>query len=130
MPGTRGRRSATKRDVALTLGGFAGTALETMAERQSLSPQELVSLAAEYYVAERNTPRTSSRAPRWLDELEDRGTVKLDVELRGETWEALRTRAREERTTVERLLEHATLQLIADLDAGRVTTRVAQDEAE
>src|SRR5215211_2330034 len=108
MPGTRGRRSATKREVALTLVG----------------------LAAEYYVAERNTPRTSARAPRWLDELDDRGIVKLEIELRGETWEALRERAREERTTVERLLEHATLQLIADIDSGRVTTRVAQDEPE
>jgi hypothetical protein len=127
MPGTRGRRPDTKRDLAFTLGSFAGGALEAMAERQSLTPQELVSLAAEYHLAEENAGRQAARMPRWIDELEDRGGLKLEVELRTDTWEALQERAREQRTTPERLLEHATLQLIADLDSGRVQARVARD---
>jgi hypothetical protein len=110
------------------MGGFTGSALQAMAERQSLSPLELVSLAAEYYLADENTGRQAARMPRWLDELEDRGRLKMEVELRTDTWDAFHGRAREERTSVEWLLEHATLQLIADLDSGRVQARVARDD--
>jgi hypothetical protein len=128
MPGTHGRRPATTRALAVTLGSFTGAALEAMARRQSLSPQELVSLAAEYYIADENAGRQAARMPRWLDELDDRGGVTLEVEVGTETWDVLQARAREERTSPEALLEHATLQLIADLDSGRVQARVARDD--
>jgi hypothetical protein len=110
------------------LGGFSGAALETMAERQGLSPSELVSLAAEYYLAEENAGRQAAHMPRWLDELEDGRTRNLRVEVSSDTLNALLERAGQERTSVEWLLEHATLQLIADLDSGRVQARVARGD--
>jgi hypothetical protein len=99
-----------------------------VASRQGLSPQELVSLAAEFYLAEENDGRQATQMPRWLDELEDGGRAKLRVEVGSDTLDALLERAGREHTSVEWLLEHATLQLMADLDSGRVQARIARDD--
>jgi hypothetical protein len=128
MPGTQGRRPAATRQLTVKLAGFAGAAVETMAEQQGLTPQELVGLAAEYYLAEENAGRQAAQLPRWLDELEDGRRLKLEVELSSDTVDALQERAVRERTSVEWLVEHATLFLIADLDAGRAQARVTGDE--
>jgi hypothetical protein len=128
MPGTQGRRPAATRQLTVKLAGFAGTAVETMAERQGLTPQELVGLAAEYYLADENAGRQAAQLPRWLDELEDGRRRILHVDLSSDTLNALLERADRERTSVEWLIEHATLFLIADLDSGRVQARVAGDD--
>jgi hypothetical protein len=127
MPGTQGRRPAATRQLTVTLGGYSGEALETVSARQGLTPHELVSLAAEYYLADENAGRQAAQMPRWLDELEDGGRSKLQVDLGSDTLDALQERAGREHTSVEWLLEHATLQLMADLDSGRVQARIARD---
>jgi hypothetical protein len=111
--------------VVLELGGFAGTALATEAERHSLTCEEVVSLAAEYYADDVGSPRMAHHVPTALGELDASERFRLEIELRAEIWALLEERALEEDTTLERLLEHATLQLIADLDSGRVKARVA-----
>jgi len=116
-----------KQAIELELSGFAGAALETEAERRSLTREELLSLGAEYYLAQTGCSGAARRVPQWLDELERGDTVTVTLELRLETWEQLAAQAHSDRTTVERVLEHATLTLIGDLDAGRVTARIVGD---
>jgi hypothetical protein len=125
VPRTRGQHAAVTRDVELALGGFAGSALLTQAERHGLTPNELVALAAEHYAGELATPRMASRLPQVLAGDEARDRLKFHVELRPETWRVLERHARDEGASVELVLEHAALQLVADLDAGRAVARVA-----
>ena len=127
MPDLRRDHTAVKQQIELELAGFAGAALEAEAERHSLTREELVGLAAEYYLSDDGPARPGRQVPAWLDELDAGDKVPLAVELRLETWQALAEHARVQRTTVERVLEHATLSLIADLDSGRVTARVASE---
>lgn len=119
--------TTAKQQIELELAGFAGTALEVEAERHSLTREELIGLAAEHYLADDGPARPARGVPAWLDELDAGDKVPLALELRLETWQALAERARAQRTTVERVLEHATLSLIADLDSGHVTARVASE---
>ena len=55
-------------------------------------------------------------------------TVDLELDLDNETWEELESEALRQRVTIERLVEHAALYLMADLDSGRVATRIPADE--
>jgi hypothetical protein len=125
MEEVRRTESVAKLEVELELAGFAGAVAQVEAEQRSLTREELISLAVEYYLAESGGSRPSLRVPAWLDELGDGDVVPLSLELRLETWEQLVEAARSARTSVEHVLEHATLTLIADLDAGRVAARVA-----
>jgi hypothetical protein len=125
VPRTRGQQAAVTRDLELALGGFAGSALLIQAERHGLTPNELVALAAEHYAGEFGTPRMANRIPRALADDNSRERLKFHVELRPETWRVLDRHARDEGTSVELVLEHAALQLVADLDSGRATARVA-----
>ena len=127
MPDLHRDDTAVKQQIELELAGFAGAALEVEAERHSLTREELVALAAEYYLSDDGPARPARRVPAWLDELDAGDKVPLAVELRLETWQALAEHARVQRTTVERVLEHATLSLIADLDSGRITARVESE---
>jgi hypothetical protein len=119
-----GDRPQTKQDVELSLDPFVFATVEEEAVRRDLTVSELIALAAEYHLADRETPRPSHRLPLAYLALEDEDGMRLDVELRAEAWELLTLLAVEEQTSPELLLQHAALQLVADLDSGRVTTRV------
>jgi hypothetical protein len=125
VPRTRGQQAAVTRDLRLALGGFAGSALLSEAERHGLTPNELVALAAEHYAGELGSTRMANRLPRvpFGDETSER--LSFHLELRPETWRVLERHAREEGASVELVLEHAALQLVSDLDSGRVAARVA-----
>jgi hypothetical protein len=125
VPRTRGQQTAVTRDLRLALGGFASSALLTQAERHALTPDEVVTLAAEHYAGELGSARMTDRLPRALVGDEVRERLTFHVELRPETWAVLERHARDEHASVELVLEHATLRLLADLDSGRVTARVA-----
>jgi hypothetical protein len=49
---------------------------------------------------------------------------RLGLDLDAFGWEALEEEARRQGVTVERLVEHAALYYLADLDSGRVAKRV------
>lgn len=107
------------------MGGFAGAALLTEAERHGLSVAELVALAAEHFAGDLASPRMANRLPRVPVAGESAERLVFHVELHPETWRLLERHARDEDASLELVVEHATLQLLADLDSGRVAARVA-----
>jgi len=50
----------------------------------------------------------------------------LELDLEETSWEELEAVAKREGASMERVLEHALLLLIADLDSGRVATRFVE----
>jgi hypothetical protein len=127
--GARRERSAVKRSMMLALGGFGREAIEEHARRYTLSMDALLGRAAEYYVSERGSERVTQRLPRFRREpAAPRAPVEIDLE--PEVWEALQKEARRQGVPVERVLEHAALRLVADLDSGRVASRILEDEGD
>jgi hypothetical protein len=116
------------RSMTLALGNFGRATIEELAERYSLPPEEFVARAAEYWLADRDSDRASQRLPRFQREPEERETVQLSVDLAPEAWEALQEEAQRQGVAVERVLEHAALYLVADLDSGRVATRILENQ--
>jgi hypothetical protein len=114
------------RRVTLTLGDFAAEVLREQARAHALSPEEFVDRAARYYMSERSTGRPARKVPAFLKQSPDGREAGFQFDLEKASWEELEAVAETERTSVERLLEHAVLLLIADLDSGRVATRFAE----
>ena len=119
-----------RRSLKLALDDFGRATLEGEAARYSVDPGELVGHAVDYYLADRDSGRPALRVPRF-----DRtatstvAPLELDVELEDRTWEEAESEAARQRVSVERLLEHAALYLVADLDSGNVAARIAADAA-
>ncbi|MBN1529085.1 MAG: hypothetical protein JW895_08490 [Thermoleophilaceae bacterium] len=84
--------------------------------------------AAEYFLGDRDSGRPALKVPRFA-----RGgaTPELDVEvdLDERTWDEAEAEAARQRVPLERLLEHAAMYLIADLDSGEVAARIAAEAA-
>jgi hypothetical protein len=114
------------RRVTLTLSDFAAEVLREQARAHALSPEEFVDRAARYYVTERSTGRPARKIPAFLEPSSDGREAGLQFDLDKAAWEDLEAVAKSEETSVERLLEHAVLLLIADLDSGRVATRFVE----
>ena len=117
-----------RRSVTLMLDEFGRSALESQAGRYSLAPHEFVQHAARHYVADVDAGRTAHRIPRYREREAGRTAVSLALELDDGFWEDLEMEAARQGVSVERLLGHATLYLIADLDSGRVAERMLEED--
>jgi hypothetical protein len=117
-----------RRSLKLALDEFGRATLEGEAARYHVSPGELVGTAVEYFLGDRNSGRSSLKVPRFA-----RNTTapELDVEidLDGRTWDEAESEAARQRVPLERLLEHASMYLVADLDSGEVAERIAAESA-
>lgn len=116
-----------RRNLELALTDFSRNSLEHEARRYGLSVSTLIARAAVYYVSERESDRLAARVPRF-----HRGApagsanpaLPVTIELRAREWRDLDLGAASEDLSVERLLEHAILLFLADLDSGRVAARL------
>lgn len=113
--------------MVLALGGFGREAIEEHARRYTLSLEALLGRAAEYYLADRHSQRMTRRLPRFRREPDAAG-APVEIDLEPEVWEALQEEAERQGVPIERVLEHAALSLVADLDSGRVASRILEDE--
>lgn len=117
-----------RRSLKLALDEFGRATLEGEAARYRVSAGELVGNAAEYFLGDRDSGRPALKVPRFA-----RGgaTPELDVEvdLDERTWDEAEAEAARQRVPLERLLEHAAMYLIADLDSGEVAARIAAEAA-
>jgi len=109
--------------LKLTFDEFGWQSLESEARRQNETLDDLLSRAAAYFDAERPTSRAAMRAPSFK-----RGGRGIEREIRLEVnrdrWKGLEDEARRQGIPLERLLEHASLFYIADVDSGRVAERI------
>jgi hypothetical protein len=92
---------------------FGWSVLEKRAREEKLELDRLLTLACRYYVSELAAGRTATRAPRFAEKVVDRETRSIVLELDARTLRRL-----------GRLIEHAAILFIADLDAGRVAERI------
>jgi hypothetical protein len=114
--------------ITLRFDEFGWESLESQARRDGETVEDLLSRAAAYYDAERPTRRAATRAPPFKPG--GRGTPReVRPELGRECWERLEGEAERQDVALERLLEHAALLYLADIDSGRVADRVL-DRAE
>lgn len=116
------------RHITLVLDRFGRASLDDQARALSLSPAGVVKRAAMYFLAERESGRSALKIPRFAREAAGAEQVELAVALHEADWRALEDEAAKQRVALERLLVHAVLLLIADLDSGRVAVRIVEDE--
>ena len=116
-----------RRSVELTLTDFSRNALAHEAPRHGLSVSTLLARAALYYLLERESGRLAARVPRLHDEpsaTSGNSVVPVTIELRAPRWRELEHGAASEGISVERLLEHAVLLFLVDLESGQVAARL------
>jgi hypothetical protein len=125
-----GDEAVVRREVTLSLEQFGHTALEARAVDFDVPVSALVRQAALYYLAVRGSERTALRIPRFAREAQGEHRMELEVELDEADWSALEVEAVHQRVPIERLLEHAVLLFLADIDSGRVAARILDDDDE
>ena len=115
-----------RRSLKLALDEFASATLEGEAARYSVSPGELVGNAVKYYLSDLDSGRPALKVPRFARAA---SSPELDVEVNidDSAWDQAEAAAARQRVSIERLLEHAAMYLIADLDSGEVAARIAAD---
>jgi hypothetical protein len=109
--------------VTLAFDEFGWKSLESEARRNGETLEELLSRAAAYFDAERPTKRAATLVPGFSPD--GRGTPReLRLELTPVRWEGLEREAGRQGVALERLLEHAALLYLADLDSGRLAESI------
>jgi len=109
--------------LTLTFDEFGWETLESEARRNGESLDDLLSRAAAYFNAYRSTRRAAMPIPGF--EHGARGTpCQIRLEVSRDCWESLESEARRQGLPLRRLLEHAALLYLADLDSGRVANRL------
>ena len=122
--------SAT-RNISLKLDEFGRASLVAQARSLGLPPAGAVRQAALYFLAERGSDRAARRVPRFARQMPSGAEgMEFALALDEADWLALEDEAEEQHVTLERLLVHALLMLLADLDSGRVAVRILDDEEE
>jgi len=118
------------RTVTLTLEEFGRTLLEAQAVTFEVPPAAIVRQGALYFLAERGSERTATKIPHFGSSEPTPGAEGLDlvVTLDEADWVALEEEAERQQASLERLLVHTTLLLLADLESGRVAARILGEE--
>ena len=121
-----GDEAAVRREVTLTLEQFGRTSLETRALALDVPVGALVRQAVLYYLAVRGGSRSALSIPRFARDRPETPDDRLDVtfELDEADWSALEVEAVHQRVPLERLIEHAALLFLADVDSGRIAVRI------
>jgi hypothetical protein len=117
-----------RRSLKLAVDEFGRATLEGEAARYRVSPGELVGTAIEYFLGDRDSGRAALKVPRFA-----RNTaapeLAVEVDLDERTWDEAESESARQRVPLERLLEHAAMYLLADLDSGEVAARIAAEAA-
>jgi hypothetical protein len=122
--------TSTSRKMTLPFDEFGETTLASQAEALDVPRAGIVKQAALYFLAERFSDRLARRIPFFAREEAGEEGIDLTLEFDQEDWDALQQESDDQQTSLERLLVHATLLLLADLDSGRVAIRILEEEEE
>jgi hypothetical protein len=117
------------RSVTLELTPFGRDSVVDEASRQNLPVEALLRHAVLHYLAERDLDRLAPRVPRFLRTVPAGDEhVDMDVDLDPSEWAALETAEGGAVFLLGRVLAHATMLYLADLDAGVVAERLLDPE--
>ena len=126
-PSDRPGRALATRELTLRLDEFGWGILESQARRDGETLDEFLARAAAYFDAELHANRAATLVPQFRRD--DQGVAReIRVDVAPACWEHLETEAARQGVALERLLEHAALLHLADIDSGRVAKRVLGDE--
>jgi predicted DNA-binding ribbon-helix-helix protein len=113
----------TKRLIELHFDDFGRSQLRAVAERHGLTNEELLARAARECLSRRASHGFSRWVPRFRrvfrvggGRFRPRG-LSVSLELQDEEWRDLEAEAERQGVTVERLVEHAAVQLLSDLES-------------
>ena len=118
-----------QRLLLLSLEEFGASTLEAEAERFLVSPAELGGYAVRYYLSDRNSERMAWKVPSLPRDTGPQPALELKLDLNPDTWRDLDKEAERQEVSVERLLTHAIIYFLADLDAGRVELRMLEEDS-
>ncbi len=112
-----------RRTFTLRFDEFGWQSLESVARRDRETLDDLLSRAAAYFDAERPASRAAMLAPGFKPG--ERGMEReIRLEVNRDCWKGLEDEAGRQGVPLERLLEHAALFYLADIDSGRVAERI------
>jgi hypothetical protein len=111
-------------EASIRFDDFGWSQLEDLATTEGVGLDRLLALACTYYVSELSSGRTATRAPRFGQPVTERENRVVVLDLDGMTVKGLEQEAERQGLGLERLIEHAAIFFLADLDAGRVAERV------
>lgn len=114
-------------EISITLDEFGWSALEDHACGEGIELERLVALACSYYQSELAAGRTATRVPRFGKPATERQSRTLVLELSARSLKGLEQEAERQGLRLERLVEHAAIFYLADLDAGRVAERIIRN---
>lgn len=117
-------RGGVKREASIRFDEFGWSQLEDQARAEGVGVDRLLSLACIYYGSELSTGRTATRAPRFGQPATERESRTFVLELDEQTVKRLEEEAERQDLGIERLIEHAAIFFLAELDAGRVAERI------
>jgi len=117
----------TSCEVELALDEFALEEVERLAGRLEVPRARVVARAVGHWLDEQAKGRLAARplAPQ-DDRVASAPAIPLAVDLPPADWEAVRQAAGAYEVKPERVVIHAVLLLLADLDSGRLAARVAR----
>ena len=114
-------------EISITLDEFGWSALEDHARVEGVGLERLVALGCSYYQSELAAGRTATRVPRFGKPAREREPRTLVLELHARSLKGLEQEAERQGLRLERLVEHAAIFCLADLDAGRVAERIIRN---
>jgi hypothetical protein len=118
-----------QRLLTLSLEEFGASTLDAEAERYSVSPVRLARHAVRYYLSDRDSGRMALRVPGLSQAGTRQPALELTLDLDADSWNELDHEAERQEVSLERLLEHAIVYFLADLDAGRVERRMLEEDS-
>ena len=117
----------TRCEVELALDEFALEEVERLAGRLEVPRARVVARAVRYWLDELPKGRLAARPLAPQDErAASAPAIPMAVGLPPADWEAVRQAADAHEVEAERVVTHAVLLLLADLDSGRLAARVAR----
>ena len=114
--------------VALDLDGFGGEAIEAASRDHGQSVQELVADACGYFALEVQDGRIATRLPRFSAPRDASHARDLELQVPSRIWATLEQEAADQGADVDRMVGHACLLYIADLNGGRAVRRMLEPE--
>ena len=113
-------------ELPLTLSPFGWASLEARAGADGFDLDQVIEQACAHYASELGTGRLATQVP-MFGPAQPKGRVRIvSLELDQACAELLGDEARRRGVSPERVVRHATLLYLADLDAGRIADRVAE----
>ena len=114
--------------LAVRFDEFGWQALEAAAERHNQAVESLIADACGYFSVEVEAGRVATQRPRFRDQDGHGQPRELQLYVRSGIWKVLEQEAERQGAELPRIVEHAALLYLADVDSGRAVDRIVEPE--